>query len=117
MMTEEMIDLIDCDTSRVDVAEMRADYLQKELDDLANKYELMVRRNCELTQQSATLQWSVNRLNIRVSNRNAEIDTLRSRNVVLRDDMILLNKENTELVQAEHMQEQMESDFYEDCPF
>ena len=118
MMTEEMIDLIDCDTSRLDVAEMQADYLQKELDELADKYELMVRRNCELKQCADEMRNTIGYLRTQRNAAEAQIEELKQSGGVLKDDMSILNMENTELtqqLQSIHMQEQ--SDFYEDCPF
>lgn len=40
------------DTSAQDAAEMRADMLQDDLTELADKYELLTRRYCDLKQQA-----------------------------------------------------------------
>ena len=59
------------DTSRLDAAEMHADTLERELLELADKYELLTRQYVDLKQE----------------------------------------------LECNHLQAQMESDGYEDCPF
>ena len=47
-------EFVDCDTSALDAAEMRADKLEEELNELADKYELLTRRFVDLKQRLST---------------------------------------------------------------
>ena len=105
-MTEEMIDMIDCDTSAQDLAEMRADYLQRELDELADKYELEVRQNVEFKQQLIQLD---SELRFERDNHSQTRERLTA--------VEFVNARMAEEAECHHIQEQMESDVYEDCPF
>ena len=106
MLTEYMIDHTDCDTSAQDAADMRGDYLEAALDALADKYELLTRRHCDLKQQ---LIQSASELRFEKANHSQTRERLEA--------IEFVNARMAEEAECHHMQEQMEADEYRDLPF